>query len=134
MSGEAEDPVVLVMKAARDHLPVDPTGNLTGLGIKDIPDGNSRPSIEEIVDEILGAEDYMGQIVGRRIYEPKEPLWGEFVFQIRLTLTYNLHTLKANFHAHYQPPSCKACNPVKTSLSSILTKQLRSTLCAPINT
>lgn len=76
---DGEDPVALVMKAAKDHLPADPSGafNLEGdLRQQGIP--GTRLPIEDIVDEILGAEDYRDQLVGRRIYPAKEPQWGAY--------------------------------------------------------
>ncbi|KAG9018344.1 hypothetical protein FRB93_000047 [Tulasnella sp. JGI-2019a] len=75
LSGEDEDPVVLVMKAAKDHLPLGPFGiHTAGRREGENPGG---ASIEAIVDEIIGAEDYRGQIAGRRVYEAKEPQWGK---------------------------------------------------------
>ncbi|KAG9006140.1 hypothetical protein FRB94_000965, partial [Tulasnella sp. JGI-2019a] len=85
LSGEDEDPVVLVMKAAKDHLPLDPFGiHTAGRREGENPGG---ASIEAIVDEIIGAEDYRGQIAGRRVYEAKEPQWGQLSQPLSKSIT-----------------------------------------------
>lgn len=73
-----EDPVVMVQKAARDHIPLDPTlpidqpNTLTHHFIST----ESRLSIEEVIAEIEGAEEYRDQIVFRKIFDTKEPQYG----------------------------------------------------------
>ncbi|KAG8912308.1 hypothetical protein FRC01_005168 [Tulasnella sp. 417] len=72
-----EDPVALVQKAARDHIPLDPTLPTE----QPTPSHNfistdSRPSIEDVIAEIEGGEEYRDQIVFRKIFDTKEPQYG----------------------------------------------------------
>ncbi|KAG8875050.1 hypothetical protein FRB97_005471 [Tulasnella sp. 331] len=84
---EEDDAVVLVMKAAKDHLPLDPFGtNSRADGISGENTSDPRPSIEAIVDEILEAEDYRNQVVGRRVFEAKQAQWSELSHPLSKTI------------------------------------------------
>ncbi|KAI0637127.1 DEAD/H helicase [Trametes polyzona] len=76
-----DDPVALLRAAARDHIPVHPGVNRP-LGVasqsdtkekyRTVPDPDSRPAIEEVVQEIEQQEWYAEQIVHKRIYGAKD--------------------------------------------------------------
>ncbi|KAG9001135.1 hypothetical protein FRB90_011666 [Tulasnella sp. 427] len=70
-----EDPVALVQKAARDHIPIDPSAPVEGTEAShhNFLSTDSRASIEEVIAEIEGAEEYRDQIVFRKIFDIKEP-------------------------------------------------------------
>ncbi|KAG9046660.1 hypothetical protein FS837_003907 [Tulasnella sp. UAMH 9824] len=88
-----EDPVVMVQKAARDHIPLDPTlpidqpSTLTHHFIST----DSRPSIEEVIAEIEGAEEYRDQIVFRKIFDTKEPQYVELANPISSSIATGLN-------------------------------------------
>ncbi|KAL7283261.1 hypothetical protein ACG7TL_002690 [Trametes sanguinea] len=76
-----DDPVVLLQGAARDHIPVHPAviRPLTILSqspdkgkYKAVPEPDSRPAIEEVIQEIEGQEWYAEQISYRRIFDAKD--------------------------------------------------------------
>ncbi|EPQ58049.1 P-loop containing nucleoside triphosphate hydrolase protein [Gloeophyllum trabeum ATCC 11539] len=78
---EDEDPVLLLQAAAHDHIPVNPSsgkkapeafGDTKGKGKQVVPDWKDRPSINEIIDEILNEGWYKDQIVDRRTFEARE--------------------------------------------------------------
>ncbi|KIO18195.1 hypothetical protein M407DRAFT_32132 [Tulasnella calospora MUT 4182] len=70
-----EDPVALVQKAARDHIPLDPTlpTDQPSTSSHNFITTDLRPSIEEVIAEIEGAEEYRDQVVFRKIFDTKEP-------------------------------------------------------------
>ncbi|KAI0374726.1 DEAD/H helicase [Pilatotrama ljubarskyi] len=76
-----DDPVVLLQAAAREHIPVHPGLNRLPAGAsqpdakgkyKVVPEPDSRPSIEEVIDEIEQQDWYMEQIACRRVFEARE--------------------------------------------------------------
>lgn len=73
-----EDPVALVQKAAKDHVPLDPTHptQQPSTSSHNFLSTDSRQSVEEVIAEIEGAEEYRDQIVFRKIFDIKEPRYG----------------------------------------------------------
>ncbi|KAG8953362.1 hypothetical protein FRC03_011793, partial [Tulasnella sp. 419] len=94
---DAEDPVSLVVSAARDHIPIDPTAHPSpGKDLspsKSIPKPETRESIGDIITEMEFSEDYRQQIVGRRVFDAKEPAWG----QLSQPLSDSIATALLNF-------------------------------------
>ncbi|KZV84071.1 hypothetical protein EXIGLDRAFT_727691, partial [Exidia glandulosa HHB12029] len=76
---EDEDPVALLMNAARDHVPVDPMAPQPDMGDNHqfILPSQTRRTVEEILDDLVEQDWYKNQIVARKIYEPKEATLGE---------------------------------------------------------
>ncbi|KAG8949918.1 hypothetical protein FRC04_008221 [Tulasnella sp. 424] len=73
-----EDPVALVQKAAKDHVPLDPTHSTQQPSTShNFLSTDSRQSVEEVIAEIEGAEEYRDQIVFRKIFDTKEPRYVE---------------------------------------------------------
>lgn len=75
-----DDPVSLVVGAARDHIPLDPSVPLHSAttGLPDphtIPDPKDRASIEAVITEIESSDEYRSQVVGRRIFEAREAVY-----------------------------------------------------------
>ncbi|KAI0336366.1 DEAD/H helicase [Cubamyces sp. BRFM 1775] len=74
-----EDPVNLLKAAARDHIPVHPGhGHSRIIASQDtkgkhraVPEPDSRPAIEEVIEEIERQDWYMEQITHRRISDAK---------------------------------------------------------------
>ncbi|KAH9946253.1 P-loop containing nucleoside triphosphate hydrolase protein [Epithele typhae] len=77
---EGDDPVALLQAAARDQLPVHPNTRLvpgasqpTSTGqYKTVPAPEERPSIDQVVEELLQQEWYRQQIAYQRTFDAKE--------------------------------------------------------------
>ncbi|KAI0831138.1 DEAD/H helicase [Trametes gibbosa] len=74
-----EDPVVLLQAAAREHIPVHPELSRPRASqehvkamYRVVPESDSRPSIEEVIEEIEQQEWYMDQIACKRIFDAKD--------------------------------------------------------------
>lgn len=80
-SGKTNDAVALLQAASRDHIPINPSRKFSLTSFSDsgkgasnmtVPESKDRPSIDSIIQEIMEQEWYKGQIVDRRIFDPKE--------------------------------------------------------------
>ncbi|KAG8908600.1 hypothetical protein FRB99_004888 [Tulasnella sp. 403] len=69
---EPEDPISLVTRAAREHLPLDPSQTHNNSAHGTIPGPSSRPSIDDILEQLEGADEYRDQIVHRRTFDARE--------------------------------------------------------------
>ncbi|EJD53252.1 DEAD/H helicase [Auricularia subglabra TFB-10046 SS5] len=74
---EGDDPVRLLLNAARDHVPVDPMAPQPDTGDGHELLGPTRRSIEEILDDLKQQDWYADQIVAHRVYEPREATLAE---------------------------------------------------------
>ncbi|KAJ3572806.1 hypothetical protein NP233_g2842 [Leucocoprinus birnbaumii] len=72
------DPIKVVQESAREHIPVNPSmpisttpknGNLATI----IPDPNSRPSVDELIQDLMEQEWYREQVVFRKTIEARVP-------------------------------------------------------------
>lgn len=80
-----EDPVQMVQKAGKDHIPVNPSAHhstpaasqaLASLGAPArVPSPKSRPSIVSIIEDIESQESYKSQILMHRTFDPRTPRW-----------------------------------------------------------
>jgi DEAD/DEAH box helicase domain-containing protein len=70
-----ENPISLLQAAGRDCIPINPSspamftdleGNMT------VPDARDRPTVDAVIREVESKPWYKGQIVVRRVFEPKE--------------------------------------------------------------
>ncbi|KAF8644124.1 hypothetical protein AX16_008653 [Volvariella volvacea WC 439] len=68
------DPVALLVEAAREHVPIDPTARPTEIvtASANIPTPAERPSIEDILTEIRHQDWFQDQICERRTFEARE--------------------------------------------------------------
>ncbi|KAH7335388.1 P-loop containing nucleoside triphosphate hydrolase protein [Rhizoctonia solani] len=81
----SEDPVALVTSAAQDHIPINPTSILEGVPSSSsataiVPSPTERPSIETVIQSLKDFNEvhpYREQIVHERIFDKREPRWGE---------------------------------------------------------
>jgi DEAD/DEAH box helicase domain-containing protein len=73
---DTEDPVALLRAAGRDHIPVDPGSKLAFPAAvpepHEIPSSETRPSIDNVIEEIQAQDWYRDQIVERRVFEQKK--------------------------------------------------------------
>lgn len=69
-----EEAVALLRSAGEEHVPVDPSEQAKqDSGPLVVPDSASRPSIEEIVKEVMTQDWYQAQARVRRVFDPREP-------------------------------------------------------------
>jgi hypothetical protein len=78
----SEDPVVLLQSAGRDRIPVNPSiPSLSAFSsafvTATVPDCKNRPSIDEVVAEIVQQDWYRRQIVDRRTVVAKSAQIGQ---------------------------------------------------------
>lgn len=70
----------MLQGAAQEHIPVGfalPSAN-EGLNVA-IPDANSRLSMDEVIQHLIGQEWYREQIVFRKTMEARDPLSGRHI-------------------------------------------------------
>ncbi|KAI9456100.1 hypothetical protein HD554DRAFT_2317614 [Boletus coccyginus] len=72
-----EDPIAILQAASRDHIPVNPrskglTGAVPSHDRLTILGPGERPSVDEVIQEILDQDWYNGQIVDRRTFDARE--------------------------------------------------------------
>ena len=80
----ADDPVALLKAAARDHIPVNPSEPVSWPKVA-IPEPANRPSISEVIAEIMQQEWYSDQIVKRRTVDAKAGQIGSYPGRPTLT-------------------------------------------------
>jgi DEAD/DEAH box helicase domain-containing protein len=80
---DGDDPVQMLQEAARDHIPIDPSAAMftTPKNELVIPDATSRPSVDELVQDLTEQEWYREQIVFRKTIDAHVPETGE-IFQL----------------------------------------------------
>ncbi|KAF9452846.1 DEAD/H helicase [Macrolepiota fuliginosa MF-IS2] len=75
------DPVQTLREAAQEHIPVDPCAMSTtpkvGKPISVILDANSRPSMDDLIQDLMNQDWYREQIVFRKTVDPRDPQTGE---------------------------------------------------------
>lgn len=71
-----DDPVTLLVTAAKNFVPVNQTIPCLYEDLKTIPQPSERPSIDQIISEIETSSWYINQIVDRRTIEAKEAQTG----------------------------------------------------------
>lgn len=78
-----EDPIEMLQKAGKDHIPVNPSAHkpvpttstseaLSALASPSkVPTPETRPSIESIIEDIEEQESYKDQILSRRVFDSR---------------------------------------------------------------
>ncbi|KAF7311613.1 DEAD H helicase [Mycena kentingensis (nom. inval.)] len=113
-----EDPVELLKAAARDHIPVQP-GSQSAFAAGPIPDAESRPSVEEVLEDIKQQDWYLEQITERRTVEPKQVQTGTLDFELSDSIKNALRDARniTSFYAH-QAEALNAINQGKHAIVS----------------
>ncbi|CEL61922.1 hypothetical protein RSOLAG1IB_04672 [Rhizoctonia solani AG-1 IB] len=106
----SEDPVALVTSAAHDHIPINPSSILEGTnpnssGAPAIPSSTDRPSIESIIQslrEFHETRPYREQIVHERVFNKREPRWGDLARPVSKNVSSALNTARGvtGFYSH----------------------------------
>ncbi|KAF5358075.1 hypothetical protein D9756_001743 [Leucocoprinus leucothites] len=76
--GDGCDPVEMLQEAARAHIPIDPSAPISTTPRNDdlitvVPDPSSRPSVDELVQDLMEQEWYREQIVFRKTIDARVP-------------------------------------------------------------
>ncbi|TDL27249.1 DEAD/H helicase [Rickenella mellea] len=92
----ADDPVLLLQSAARDHIPVDPNSPKSAAGehkpdLSKVPEPKHRPTIESVIATIMLADWYKDQIAHRRIFDAKDGRLGTLEVPLSKTIEQALH-------------------------------------------
>ncbi|OCH95579.1 P-loop containing nucleoside triphosphate hydrolase protein [Obba rivulosa] len=77
---QGDDPVALLQAAARDHIPINPSGSASVSTMhteakgkqKAVPDPEDRPTIDAVLEELLEQEWYQEQLTSRRTFDARE--------------------------------------------------------------
>ncbi|EMD38568.1 hypothetical protein CERSUDRAFT_82843 [Gelatoporia subvermispora B] len=73
---QGEDPVALLQAAARDHIPINPSGSPAPTSSKgkqrEVPSPEDRPTIDAVMQELLQETWYQDQLTSRRIFDARQ--------------------------------------------------------------